>query len=125
VHIARIAAVILTLSACAGTAESKTRTALDAVALSVEPAYSAAMSACVDRQQAVLEAARADMISPDVALVEFNAISQRCHRTRAAFEVVRLMHNEAADLVEAGKLAEAKQALAELLQAWRALERSP
>lgn len=70
-------------------------------------AYAAAMTVCLDREQSIVAAARAERLSPEAALTEFDAVSQRCHRTRAAFEVVLT-------LIEDGRLEEAEAALRRL-----------
>lgn len=93
----------LTLLAC--TPAVRTRTALDAI----DVAYSAAMRLCVDREGAIVVAAKAGRVSADEALVQFDAVSQRCYRTRAAFEA-------ALTLIEDGHVAEAEAALAQLLE---------
>lgn len=109
------------LAGCAGSLETKTRTALDAIALTVQPAYTHAMALCVDQEQATVLSARMGHTTPDEALNSFEGISQRCHRTRAAFEAIKSLHESAAELLEAGKLSEAEQVLSELEYAWAAL----
>jgi hypothetical protein len=118
----RFALILCLFCACAGTRTDKTTTTLNAIAMAVQPAYAVAMSSCVAKQQSVVVAANAGTISPDDAIVQFDAIGHRCHQTRAAFEVVKSLHDEAADLVESGKMEEAEEALRNLADAWQALK---
>lgn len=89
------------LVACAPAVRTQTTLAV------VDAAYGTAMSACVTREGSIVAAARAGHMTPAAALVEFDAVSQRCYRTRAAFEVVLT-------LIEDGRLDEAEAALAKL-----------
>lgn len=73
----------------------------------VDAAYAAAMSSCLMQEGAIVAAARAGRIAPEAALADFDEVSQRCYRTRAAFEVVL-------DLIEDGRLEEAAAALKRL-----------
>lgn len=89
------------LVAC--TPAARMQTALDVTGA----AYAAAMSACVTREGSIVAAAKSGRIAPEAALVEFDEVSQRCYRTRAAFEVVLT-------LIEDGRLDDAEAALAKL-----------
>jgi hypothetical protein len=92
---------VVVLASC--TPAVRTQTALDVV----DATYAAAMSSCLMQEGAIVAAARAGRITPEAALADFDEVSQRCFRTRAAFEVVL-------DLIEDGRLEEAAAALKRL-----------
>lgn len=108
------------MTACAGTVEDRTRTALNTVAAVVDPAYDAAMTGCTAVGDAIVATARAQGFKEAYAS-DYEANSKRCSKTREAFETIRTLHTEAAKLVESGRFAEAQAALARLMGAWRAL----
>jgi prophage DNA circulation protein len=116
----RLALIALTLTACAST-EQRTRTALETVGAVVDPAYEAAMSGCAAKADALVEELRAHGFKQAYQDAR-DKLVERCGKTRDAFEVIRALHDEAAKLVEAGKLKEARDVLAKLLSAWAALK---
>ena len=102
-------------------AEREVRTALDAVARAVDPAYAFAVDACLARQNLVAEAAESKEIPSLEADRQIASIRVKCDRTRNTFELIRRAHEEAAELIEAGKLQEAQARLDAIVEAWRSL----
>lgn len=111
----------LALTACVGSPEARVRTALDTFGSVVDPAYEAAMAACVAQERPVMEAARTGELTPAEARERLDAIMGPCVRIGAAFDRIRALHDSAAGLVESGKFAQAETALIELKHAWDAL----
>lgn len=110
--------LVLMLSACSGSAELHTRTALNTLAEIVDPAYEAAVAGCVAQEAMVMASARAGEISPAEARARLDGIMGPCLRITAAFDRIRSLHEKAAGLVEAGRLEQAEQLLIELRKAW-------
>lgn len=109
-------------SGAQGTADARVRSALDMVAVVVDPAYAFAVDGCAARQALVADAVEAGRTSPDEGLRELGPIRARCQATRRAFDAIRAGHAEAARLVEAGELARAEALLAEIRAEWTALK---
>lgn len=110
--------LVVLLSACRVSPETKVRTALDVAGRTVDTAYAVAMERCQDKEQAVIVASRAGSIDPVRAWDEFNGIAQKCYQLRAAFDFVRSLHEEAATLMGSGKVDEARAVLRQLQDAW-------
>lgn len=119
-----LAIVLLFCSACAGSAqlEDRTRTALEATGAAIDPAWAAATDGCIIREQAI-EAAMLNGFKPAYeAQAELAQVHGRCDKTRKAFDVIRSLYNEAVDLYNSGKFAEALAAYADITKAWAALK---
>lgn len=104
-----------------GSAEAQTRTALDAFALAVEPAWSFSNEACAVRQRAIASDVEAGKLTPAESQELLVPVRQRCHAMKRAFQAIREAQDQAADLVEAGKLQEAEAWLERLRERWAAL----
>lgn len=113
------AIAFLLLCSCVGSAQEHVSTALNAIDAVVDPAYKAAMTGCVAREEAVMDAARRSY--KDAYGIELETISSRCRKVRESFEVIRKLDNEAWDLVNAGKVDEAERVYGEMLKAWQQL----
>lgn len=105
-----------------GTTDARVRSALDLLAVVVDPAYGFAVDACIARETLVAEAVEDGRTSPDAGLTELGAVRARCQATRRAFDAIRAGHERARALVEAGKVLEAEQALDEVRAEWRELQ---
>lgn len=79
------------------------------------------MATCVANEADVMTLAREGEITPADARARLESIMGPCLRVGAAFDQIRKLHEQAAELVESGKLAEAERALLELKKAWAAL----
>lgn len=104
-------------SSCAGpasTVDAKVRSALDTVALFVDPAYAFAVDSCIARERLVADNVEAGKTSPDAGVAELRDIRTKCHATRRAFDQIRSAHTEAVRLVEAGELERAEAVLGDI-----------
>lgn len=112
-------------SSCAGptsTLDVKVRSALDTMALVVDPAYAFAVDGCIARETLVADLVEAGKTSPDAGVAELRGIRTKCHATRRAFDAIRASHTEAARLVEAGELERAEAVLGEIRNRWMELK---
>jgi len=117
---AAVALSALALSCCTPetTHETRVRSALDWVALAVDPAYSFAVDSC--------NAMKADAVTrfergSDQARDEYNQLDARCDEVKNAFAQIRTGHARAVGLVEAGKVAEAEAELERVRGYWHVL----
>ena len=117
--------LMLTLlgAACAhgGSADAKARSALNTLAVVIDPAYELAIDGCVASEQAEVNAERAGTQAPAVTSQHLGEIRARCDRVRAVFERMRTLHAEAAAAVEAGAIEHAEAKLFEVRGLWQAL----
>jgi hypothetical protein len=118
-----LAVMTVNLVGCSGasTADARVRSALDVLVLVVDPAYSFAVDACAARQLLIAEEVEGGRMTPDDADVALRPIRARCHATRRAFDAIREAQDQAATLVEAGKVEEAEQMLDQVRARWAAL----
>lgn len=117
-----VAAIHMTGCKTQGTADARVRSALDAFAVVVDPAYSFAVDACATRQEHVAEEVEAGRLKPAEADVVLRPIRARCHATRQAFDAIRASHDQAAQLVEDGELQKAEAVLDDIRARWLELK---
>lgn len=101
------------------TSESTVRAALDAFALAGGTAWAGVNEACIYRQASIEGEAEARRITTAEARARIAPVRARCHQLTALFLDMRQAHDQAADLVDAGKLDEAALWLAKLREGWR------
>jgi hypothetical protein len=107
---------------CSGaqqTADARVRSALDMLAVTVDPAYRMAMDACMVREQLIAEQAERETIPLLEAHKQLGLVRATCSRRRQVFELIREGHDEAAQLVEKGAVEDAEHALERVRTAWR------
>lgn len=124
VHLLVFVGLVSGLSHCAvspGSTELRARTALDAIADIVDPAYQLAMQGCVQLEDQAMTLGELDARTPAQTEAAIGAISSRCHVTRDAFDKIRSTHDQAVAYVEDGKFDQALQQLEEMREAWRLL----
>ncbi len=107
--------------ATAGQTEPAVRSALDAFALVVEPAWDATNEVCAVKQEMVAAEVEARRLTPDQGDAQNAATRARCHELTRVFQAIRRAHDQAADLVEAGRIQEAEAWLVRLQDEWREL----
>lgn len=102
----------------AQTADQRVRSALDAFGLAAAPTWSALNAACAYQQRAIEAEAKADTITTDEARAQLGPVRARCARATDTIRAIRRAHDQAADLVEAGRIAEAEAWLGTLRERW-------
>ncbi len=105
----------------AGKTEPAVRSALDAFALVVEPAWDVHNEVCAVQQEAVAAEVEARRITPDQGDAQNAATRERCQERTRIFQAIRAAQDQAADLVEAGRIKEAEAWLVRLQDEWREL----
>jgi hypothetical protein len=103
------------------TADARVRSALDLLAVVVDPAYRMAMDSCVSRETLLADQAEAGKLSVVEADKQLTSMRRKCERQRRIFEDIREGHNEAAKLVEAGAVGDAEKTLERVRWAWQDL----
>jgi len=103
------------------TAELRARTALNALADVVDPAYDLAMLGCRDLEDRVMREGEAGQRSAVSTETTIAAISQRCHKVRSAFDELRAYHEQAVQLVMRGDYEQALAILQQTREAWQTL----
>jgi hypothetical protein len=112
---------ILPAAGCVVSAETRTRTALDALADVVNPAWHLAEEACVARQETVAAREKAGLLKPAETDAAFVSIRQECDAVTATFEAIRAAHAEARKRVNAGDVKQAEALVDDIRAKWRAL----
>jgi hypothetical protein len=116
------ALALLVVASCGGTCAAPTeqgvRSALDAFALAGGAAWTGLNEACIYRQQAINAEAHAGRITTADARAQLVPIRARCHELTALFVDMRAAQDQAAALVEAGKIDEAREWLERLRAYW-------
>lgn len=118
--------LVALVASCVGhsqSAEPAVRSALNALADVVDPAYGLAVDGCAEREQAELQAEKAGAQSAALTDQHLKAIRARCDLIRSIFEQIRDAHIAAVSLVEAGAVEGAEKKLAEVKDLWRKLAR--
>ncbi len=118
--IALAIAVLLSDGCAARTREARIRGALNMGAVPVDAAYSFAMDACIAREEQIATAAEAGTATADEARAQLVPVRDRCGRTRAGFELLRSVHEQAVAFIESGAVEKAEAALAALRAQWEA-----
>lgn len=113
-------AIIVLFSCAAGrqTADARVRSALDLLAVVIDPAYRIAMDDCVSRETHLVDLEEAGRLSHEVAGQKLQQIRAVCHGRRRAFAAIREGHEEAVKMVEAGRLEEAQSMLERVRDTW-------
>lgn len=109
------------LGCTAAQTDSGVRTALDALATVVEPAYAFAVDACVARQSLIAAAAERREITARQADEEMEPVRQKCQLMRRTFDGIRVRHEEARVFVEDGKLEQARARLDAIKTEWASI----
>lgn len=112
---------LLLLPGCSLSREQRARTALDALAIAGEGSSRTAELVCEQRGDAVVVRAEDPAVPAEELRAELAAVHARCDRTRAGFDALRALHDQAATALEAGSLEEAEALLEQLRTRWRAL----
>ena len=108
----------LLLAACAGSQETRVRTALEVFHDLVDPAYDLADTTCTARERAAVERYERPPHDPkDKA--DYLAIKDKCIEARRIFRAMREAHHRAATLLEQGYVRQADVELARVRQIWR------
>lgn len=117
--------VLALLFACCGwgasTPDAAVRSALNVLTDVVSPASKLARQGCDAKEALAVSRAKAGTITADEAKVQTAETRARCDNIRAAFDLIRKLHDEAAVLVEEGKLAEAQQRIEDAKTQFRGL----
>lgn len=118
------AALTLLMASCGSTCAPESqdravRSALDAFNLAGSTAWAGVNEGCIYRQQAIDAEAVARRITTDEARAQLVPVRARCHALTALFQRMRSAHDQAADLVDAGKVDEARVWLEKLREHWR------
>lgn len=126
----RLLATLLVLFAfcCSGarmSADARVRSALELLAVVVDPAYRLAVDNCIARETLVVERAEARVLAVDEADRQLAAIREGCHRRRRIFESIRELHDEASRQVESGFVEDAEKTLERLRAEWTRLKGDP
>lgn len=102
--------------------EVKVRASLDVLREVVDPAVKLADEACAAEQHAYLSEAKAGP-KDQVPVLEQKATqaAARCKQVQATFEQIRELHDQAATLLESGKLQDARDRVERVREKWRAL----
>jgi len=103
------------------TADAHVRTALNAFEVVVDPAYAFSVDACAAHQLHFAKEVEAGRMTPAQSDVALEPVRTRCQATRRAFDAIRQAQDEAADLVEAGRVQEAEELLVQIRARWAAL----
>jgi hypothetical protein len=117
-------ALALLSMCCSGqrqTADARVRSALDLLAVVVDPAYRMAMDSCVSRESLLADQAEAGKLSVVEADKQLTSMRRNCERQRRIFEDIREGHDEAVKLVEAGAVGDAEKTLERVRYAWQDL----
>lgn len=112
------------LAACGASSQTRTRTALDVIGRAVDAAGDASVAACDAQQKSVIRSSASGSIDPARAWAELNEIADRCFDAHAAFGVVKRLHDQAVELLESGKVEQARAVLEQLQGAWTKLRES-
>jgi hypothetical protein len=123
VWLAMLAALLIASStACtSGSADTRTHSALNALAQVVDPAWSLAEDACLASQRVVVAretSGNAEAADTDAALAVIRA---KCDVVTEAFQRIRAAHAEARLLLEHGEVARAEDKLVLILTQWQQL----
>jgi hypothetical protein len=120
-----LAVVVLAIATgCNGqatSADARVRSALDLLAVVVDPAYKMAMDSCVSRESLLADQAETGRLTVVEADKQLTGVRRRCERQRRIFEDIREGHDEAVKLVEAGAVADAEKTLERVRYAWQDL----
>jgi hypothetical protein len=118
-----IAVVLTLLSLCCSaqrqTADARVRSALELLAVVVDPAYQLAMDACVSRETLLADQAEAGRLSLAEADKQLSVVRVRCARQRRAFEYIREGHDLAAHQVENGAVEDAEKTIERVRHAFQ------
>lgn len=120
-----LAVLAITMASCAGSPRDVVSSALDAFALTINPAQDFAIDACIATEQAIAAGKEAGKISVVEARAQLVPVRRRCDRARLAFDAIRRVHTRAAERVEAGDLESARALLDELRRQWGSLQAEP
>lgn len=117
-------AVMLTMLMCCcsaqqQTADARVRSALDILAVVVDPAYQAAMQACTTRELLIADQAETGKLTVVEADKQLTTVRQRCSKQQRAFEAIRQGHGLAATQVEQGAVEDAEETIARVRQSFR------
>lgn len=107
---------------CAGSPVDRTQTALDTMALVIDPAYAALVDTCLAQQDVIVSRAEALNLARDQTKDLVERVRSRCHPAKDGFEYVRSLHAEAVRALEDGDTKGAENLLRELTKAWQALK---
>lgn len=116
-----LVAAALWCAACVPS-DARTRTALDALAEVVDPAWSLAESACMQAQQLIAARERAGLSKPVETDAALRTIRERCDVVTSLFERIRAEHMEARALLDRGDVAGADELLQGIRTHWRAVQ---
>lgn len=114
-----LVAAACTSCSTTATAETRARSALNTFALVADPAWEAVHEACIYRQRAINAEAQAGRMAVPEARRQLGAVRARCHALTDVFEAIHQAHDQAADLVESGHVADAEVWLVKLRERWR------
>jgi hypothetical protein len=118
-----LALLLLVCVCCCGStqqqsADARVRSALDLLAVVVDPAYQIAMQHCTSREMLLADQAETGRLQLAEAERQLAAIRLTCARRRRAFDVIRQGHELAAQQVEAGAVLDAERTLDQVRVAW-------
>ena len=116
-----LVAVVISLTSCVAS-DVRTRSALDALAEVVDPAWSLAESACMQAQMVVAARERAGLFKPLETDASLLSIRERCDIITGLFERIRAEHMEARTRLSRGDVYGANELLQGIRAHWRALQ---
>lgn len=108
------------LVGCSSGSNVRVESALDAIAVTIDPAYSLAMDVCAAQERAVVAARRAGLSAAD-ADAAIAAVRPRCDAARETFEQIRLTHARAVEALQSRNTGEAERLLEHVGALWREL----
>lgn len=120
--------IALALSVCfataciPGQADARARSALDALAKVVDPAWALAEDSCLASQRVVAARETSGLTQPVATTAALTTIRARCDVVTDAFERIRAAHMDARRLLDEGKVSDAERLLEQILAQWRALQ---
>jgi len=118
-----IAMALVVMVVGCSSAEMRTRTALDAIAVVIDPAYESAMIGCESKANDITAKLHAEGFKQAYA-DEAAALTKRCDKTAEAFETIRKLHAQAVSALIGGAIDQARGYYQKLLLAWAALKGS-
>jgi len=116
--LALVTVLMMCCSAQQQTADARVRSALDMLAVVVDPAYQLAMGSCMARETLIADQAEAGKLTVVEADKQLTGVRRTCERQRATFEAIRGGHDLAAQQVEAGAVEDAEKTIERVRYAW-------
>lgn len=117
-------ALLLAAPGCA-TLDTGARTALNALADVVDPAWQLAEQACLARQQVPIAREKAGLLKPDETNAQLASIRANCDVVTSRFASIRALHEQGKQLVESGDVAKAGAILDDIRAKWREIGETP